>query len=61
MTDLSTGSAAFSPLDLGALLYFILAWIAYGLSVGRLRGRMVSLSQIMNGHRSNWALSLIHI
>ena len=59
MTDLSTGSAAFSPLDLGALLYFILAWIAYGLSVGRLRGRMVSLSQIMNGHRSNWARQVI--
>ncbi|WCS28058.1 DUF599 domain-containing protein [Methylobacterium sp. NMS14P] len=59
MTDLSAGSAAFSHLDLAALLYFILAWIAYGLSVGRLRGRMVSLSQIMNGHRANWARQVI--
>ncbi|MCJ2073598.1 DUF599 family protein [Methylobacterium sp. J-030] len=59
MTALSTGQPAFSPLDLGAVLYFILAWVAYGLSVGRLRGRMVSLSQIMNGHRSNWARQVI--
>ncbi|MEE7447701.1 hypothetical protein MRF4_07665 [Methylobacterium radiotolerans] len=59
MTDLSTGSAAFSHLDLAALVYFIVAWIAYGLSVGRLRGRAVSLSQIMNGHRANWARQVI--
>jgi uncharacterized membrane protein len=59
MTDLSAGAAAFSPIDLCALLYFVCAWIAYGLSVGRLRGRMVSLTQIMNGHRANWARQLI--
>ena len=56
MTDLP---AAFSPIDLGALIYFVLAWVGYGLSVGRLRGRMVSLSQIMNAQREDWARQLI--
>ncbi|MDP4026175.1 DUF599 domain-containing protein [Methylobacterium sp. NEAU 140] len=59
MIDLSTAGAAFSPVDLGALAYFIAAWVGYGLSVGRLRGRMVSLTQIMNRHRANWARQVI--
>ena len=30
MTDLSAAAPGFSPLDLGALLYFLAAWTAYG-------------------------------
>ncbi len=37
MTDLSAAAPGFSPLDLGALLYFLAAWTAYGVSVSRLR------------------------
>ena len=61
MTDLLSAylPAAFSPIDLGAVVYFVLAWVGYGLSVGRLRGRMVSLSQIMNAQREEWARQLI--
>ncbi|WP_375455587.1 DUF599 domain-containing protein [uncultured Methylobacterium sp.] len=51
--------SAFSPVDLGALVFFVLAWVGYGLSVGRLRGRMVSLSQIMNGQREVWARQMV--
>ncbi len=59
MTDLRTSATAFSPLDLGALLFFVVAWIGYGLSVGRLRGRLISLSQLMNGQREAWARQMI--
>ncbi|RZK92022.1 MAG: DUF599 family protein [Methylobacterium sp.] len=66
MTDLPSTTllaaylpSGFSPIDLGALIYFVLAWLGYGLSVGRLRGRMVSLSQIMNAQREEWARQLI--
>ena len=59
MTDLSSGSAAFSPTDLGALIFFVAAWIGYGLSVGQLRGRMVSLTHLMNRHRANWARQML--
>lgn len=59
MTDLPPGATAFSGLDLAALIFFVTAWLAYGLSVGRLRGRMVSLSEIMNRHRQNWARQMI--
>lgn len=59
MTDLKTAAAALSPLDLGALLFFVAAWTGYALSVGRLRGRLVSLSQIMNRQRETWARQMI--
>ncbi|GEP05067.1 DUF599 domain-containing protein [Methylobacterium oxalidis] len=58
MTSL-TSDAAFSHLDLAALIVFILAWFGYGLSVGRLRGRLVSLTQIMNAQREVWARQMI--
>lgn len=48
-----------SPLDLAALAFFVLAWVGYGLSVGRLRGRLVSLSQLMNGQRQEWARQMV--
>ena len=59
MIDLASSVAAFSTLDLCALVYFIAAWIGYGLSVGRMRGRMVSLSQIMNAQREVWARQMV--
>lgn len=59
MTDLSAAAPGFSPLDLAALLYFLAAWTAYGVSVGRLRGRRISLSRIMDRHRENWARQVI--
>ena len=59
MTDLSTPGPGFSGLDLAALVYFLLAWTAYGLSVGRLRGGRISLSRIMDRHRENWARQVI--
>ncbi|GJE59833.1 DUF599 domain-containing protein [Methylobacterium trifolii] len=59
MTDIAAGTTAFSTLDLCALIYFVLAWVGYGLSVGRLRGRMVSLSQLMNRQREVWARQMV--
>ncbi|MCJ2013443.1 DUF599 domain-containing protein [Methylobacterium sp. J-076] len=59
MTDLSVAGPGFSTLDLAALVYFLMAWTAYGLSVGRLRGRRISLSRIMDRHRENWARQVI--
>ncbi|AWN42225.1 DUF599 domain-containing protein [Methylobacterium durans] len=58
MTNLPT-DAAFSHLDLAALIFFVIAWVGYGLSVGRMRGRLVSLSQIMNAQRESWARQMI--
>ena len=55
MTDLSAAAPGFSPLDLAALLYFLAAWTAYGVSVSRMRGSRISLSRIMDRHRANWA------
>ena len=51
--------ADFSPLDLAALVFFVCAWVGYGLAVARMRGRRTSLSQIMNGQREVWARQLI--
>jgi len=59
MPNLPASAAAFSPLDLGALLFFVAAWTGYALSVGRLRGRMVSLSQLMNRQREAWARQML--
>ncbi len=59
MTDLPAASSSFSTLDLAALLYFLLAWTGYGISVGRLRGVRISLSRIMDRHRENWARQVI--
>jgi uncharacterized membrane protein len=58
MTNL-TADAAFSHLDLAALIFFIVAWVGYGLAVGRMRGRLVSLSQIMNAQREIWARQML--
>ncbi|WP_336488581.1 DUF599 domain-containing protein [Methylobacterium nigriterrae] len=58
MTSLTTDTA-FSHRDLAALIFFVVAWIGYGLSVGRMRGRLVSLSQIMNGQREVWARQML--
>ncbi|MDR7036749.1 MULTISPECIES: DUF599 domain-containing protein [Methylobacterium] len=58
MTNLPT-DATFSHLDLAALIVFVVAWVGYGLSVGRMRGRLVSLSQIMNAQREAWARQMI--
>ncbi|MGU3540349.1 DUF599 domain-containing protein [Methylobacterium sp. A54F] len=54
-----TESVAFSLVDFGALLFFVAAWVGYGLSVGRMRGRLVSLSQIMNRQRETWARQMV--
>ena len=51
--------ADLSPLDLAAISFFVLAWVGYGLSVGRLRGRLISLTQIMNGQREEWARQMV--
>ncbi|WP_430913812.1 DUF599 domain-containing protein [Methylobacterium sp. sgz302541] len=58
MTNL-TGNPNLSPLDLAALAFFVVAWVGYGLSVGRLRGRLVSLSQLMNEQRREWARQMV--
>ena len=50
---------AFSPLDLAALLFFVAAWIGYSFAVQRRRGDRLSLSQIMNRQRRNWAVQMI--
>ncbi|GJD94663.1 DUF599 domain-containing protein [Methylobacterium iners] len=52
-------ATAFSPLDLAALGFFVAVWIGYGFAVGRMRGRRVSLSGVMNGQREVWARQMI--
>ncbi len=50
---------AFSPLDLAALLFFVTAWVGYAYAVQRRRGDRLSLTQIMNRQRRNWAIQMI--
>ncbi|GBU17120.1 MULTISPECIES: DUF599 domain-containing protein [Methylobacterium] len=57
--DSLTSRIGLAYADLAALAYFIAAWVGYGLSVGRLRGRAVSLTQIMNEQRRVWAEQML--
>ena len=50
---------AFSPLDLAALVFFVACWVGYAYAVQRRRGDRLSLTQIMNRQRRNWAIQMI--
>ncbi|CAO4147470.1 DUF599 domain-containing protein [Methylorubrum thiocyanatum] len=50
---------AFSPLDFAALVFFVASWVSYSFAVARRRGDRLSLSQIMNRQRRNWAVQMI--
>ena len=50
---------AFSPLDFAALVFFVAAWVGYAFAVQRRRGDRLSLTQIMNRQRRNWAIQMI--
>lgn len=55
----ATLATDFSPIDIAALQVFVTMWVGYGLAVGRMRGRRISLSQIMNRQREAWAHQLV--
>lgn len=50
--------AGFSILDMAALAFFLLAWLAYGLVMERTHLGSRSLNRVMNGYRRRWMSEL---